>query len=74
MDVLGFGGAEIVVILILAAIVLGPERMARAARTMGQLIRDFKSYFGSLNEELKAELEVLDEVKEIKKDLNSTLR
>lgn len=69
MDILGYGGAEILVILLLAAIVLGPERMARTAREMGRLVRNVKAYFSSLNEELKSELDVLDEVKKLKKEL-----
>lgn len=66
MEILGFGGAEILVVLILAGIVLGPERMVRAAHKLGKLVRDVKAYFGSLNEELKSELEILDEIKKIK--------
>ena len=69
MEILGYGGAELLVILLLAGIVLGPERMARAARELGRLVRNVKAYFRSLNEELKSELEVLDEVKKLKKEL-----
>ena len=63
MDILGYGGAELLVILLLAGIVLGPERMARAARELGKLVRNVKAYFRSLNEELKSELDILDEIK-----------
>ena len=72
MEILGYGGAELLVILLLAGIVLGPERMARAARELGRLVRNVKAYFRSLNEELKSELEVLDEVKKLKKELYRT--
>jgi len=74
MDILGDGGAEILVILLLAGIVLGPERMVRAAREIGKLVRNFKAYFGSLNEELKTELDLLDEMKDVKKEINKTVR
>ena len=51
--------------ILLAGIVLGPERMARAARELGRLVRNVKAYFRSLNEELKSELEILDEIKKL---------
>jgi sec-independent protein translocase protein TatB len=69
MDILGIGGNELIVILLLAAIVLGPERLARSAREIGKFVRNVKAYFTSLSGELKAELDVLDELEKIKKDL-----
>ncbi|MCJ7433439.1 MAG: twin-arginine translocase TatA/TatE family subunit [Anaerolineales bacterium] len=65
----GIGGNELIVILLLAAIVLGPERLARSAREIGKFIRNAKAYFSSLSSELKAELDVLDELEKVKKDL-----
>jgi len=62
----GIGGNELIIILILAMLVLGPEKVVRSARAIGKLIRDIKSYLTSLTGELKAELDVLDEIKEIK--------
>ena len=74
MDILGYGGAEILVILLLAGIVLGPERMARAGRELGKLVRNVKAYLSSLNTELKSELDILDEVREIKKEIEEPVR
>jgi sec-independent protein translocase protein TatB len=65
----GIGGTELLVILFLAAIVLGPERLARSARELGKFVRNVKAYFSSLSGELKAELDVLDEINKVKKDL-----
>lgn len=65
----GVGGNELIVILLLAAIVLGPERLARAARQMGRFVKNVKAYFASLSSELKAELDILDEMEKVKKDL-----
>jgi len=70
-NIFGIGMNELVVILLLAAIVLGPERLARMAREAGKLIRNLKSYFASLNDELKSELEVLDEIKKVRDDLKN---
>lgn len=69
MDIFGIGGNELIVILLLAAIVLGPERLARSAREAGIFIKNAKAYFTSLSSELKSELDVLDELEKVKKDL-----
>lgn len=71
MDVLNVGGPEVLVLMLLAVIVLGPERLARVAREAGRLVRNLKAYFQSLSDELKSELDVLDDINEIKRDLNS---
>ncbi len=68
-SIFGIGGNELIVIFLLAAIVLGPERIVRSAREIGKFVRNVKSYFSSLSTELKAELDVLDEMEKIKKDL-----
>jgi sec-independent protein translocase protein TatB len=67
--ILGIGGSELVVILLLAAIILGPERLARSAREIGKFVKNVKAYFSTLSGELKAELDVLDELEKVKKDL-----
>ncbi len=69
MDIFGIGGNELIVILLLAAIVLGPERLARSAREIGKFVRNTKAYLSSLSSELKAELDVLDDLQKVKKDL-----
>lgn len=67
MDIFGIGGNEFIVILLLAAIILGPERLARSARELGKFIKNVKAYFSTLSGELKAELDVLDELEKAKK-------
>ncbi len=69
MDLFGIGTNELLVILVLAALVLGPERLARSAREIGKLVRNLKAYFGSLSDELKSELDVLDDLNKVKQDL-----
>lgn len=71
MDIFGIGMNELVVILLLAAVFLGPERLARVARDMGRLVRKLKKYYATFSDQLQTELEVLDDIKktgdEIKK-------
>jgi len=69
MDIFGIGGNELIVIIVLAGIILGPERLARAAREIGKFVRNVKAYFSSLSTELRAELDVIDELEKVKKDL-----
>lgn len=69
MDIFGIGGNELIVIILLAAIILGPERLARSAREIGKFVKNVKSYFTSLSSELRAELDVLDEMEKVKKDV-----
>lgn len=69
MEFLDVGINELLVVLVLAAIVLGPERLARTARELGKFVRNAKNYIASLNEELKAELDILDEINEVKKEI-----
>lgn len=70
MDLFGIGTNELILLLLLAAIVLGPERLARTARDLGKFVRDAKAYIGSFSDELKTELNVLDEIKKVEEDLN----
>jgi sec-independent protein translocase protein TatB len=69
MDIFGIGSNELLVIILLAAIVLGPERITRAAREIGKHVRNFKAYFASLSDELKSEIDLLDELKEVKQEI-----
>ena len=69
MDIFGIGGNELIVIILLAAIILGPERLARSAREIGKFVKNVKSYFTSRSSELKAELDILDEMEKVKKDM-----
>lgn len=72
MDLFGIGTNELLVLLLLAAIVLGPERVMRSARELGKFIRNAKAYIGSFSDELKGELDVLDEIKKVEEDLKKT--
>ena len=53
------GAPEILVILVLALLVLGPERLPQAARTMGRWVGEFRRLTGSLQAEMQ---DVVDEV------------
>jgi sec-independent protein translocase protein TatB len=69
MELFGIGTTELVVVVLLAAIVLGPHRLAVTAREAGKLIRNLKNYFRALSEDLGRELDILSELKEVERDL-----
>jgi sec-independent protein translocase protein TatB len=63
---LGFG--ELMVIAIVALVVLGPERLPKAARFTGLWIRRARAHWHSVKSELERELEA----EEIKRSLHET--
>lgn len=42
MDIFGVGAPEIVVLLIVAFLVLGPQQMARTGRRIGKMVRGIR--------------------------------
>jgi sec-independent protein translocase protein TatB len=46
------GGGEVLVILLLALIVLGPDRLPSAARTIGRHLGDFRRITGGFRDEI----------------------
>jgi len=73
MEIFDIGGTELVLILLLAVIVLGPERLAVTMRKIGVFVREAKAYFNSLTDELKVEMDIMEEIKEVKDDLNKMM-
>jgi sec-independent protein translocase protein TatB len=69
MELFGIGTTELIVVLLLAAIVLGPHRLAVTAREAGKLIRNLKSYFRALSDDLGRELDILSELKDVQREL-----
>ncbi|HTJ78901.1 MAG TPA: twin-arginine translocase TatA/TatE family subunit [Rariglobus sp.] len=52
----GFGGGEIVLVLIVALILFGGERMPELARGLGKTIREFKKATSGVEAEIKRAL------------------
>ena len=48
MDFLGIGSLEVLAILVVAFMVLGPTRMVEVARSLGNFIRDVKRTTGDI--------------------------
>lgn len=71
--VFGVGSTELLIILLLAGIVLGPERLGKTARWLGRTVRDVRAYFSELSTGLSEELDILAELDEVKNDLKTDL-
>lgn len=69
MELFGIGTTEFIVVVLLAAIVLGPHRLAVTAREAGKLIRNVKNYFRVLSDDLGRELDILSELKDVEREL-----
>ena len=57
MDFLGIGGWEVLLILVIAVIVLGPGRVVEVGRTLGKLARTLKKATFDLTSQVTKELE-----------------
>ena len=55
-----FGFGEIVLILMVALVVLGPERLPKTARTIGQWVGKVRYYVGSVKNDLSQHLDAAE--------------
>ena len=60
MDFLGIGGWEILLILVIAVIVMGPGRTVEIGRKMGQIARSLRKATSDLTSQVTRELEEQD--------------
>ncbi len=60
----GIGFGELVLLLVLALIIFGPEKLPEVAKTLGKYYRQFKDYTDTLKETVERELN-LEELKRI---------
>lgn len=67
------GFSEMIVIAVVALIVLGPERLPKAARTAGQLIGRLQRYVAGVKADIERELQ-LEELKKLQAQIESQAR
>lgn len=61
MDFLGIGPLELLLILVILMVVLGPEKIPDIARRLGRAVRAFRTATSSLTQEIEREMRSLDE-------------
>ena len=70
MDILGIGLPEIVLILIVAIIVVGPKRLPEVAAQMARVIRQLRGYATDVTSQMRSELDELTrEYEQMRKEL-----
>ncbi len=60
MDFIGIGGWEVLLILVIAVIVLGPGRLVEFSRKLGKVTRTFKKAASDLTSQVTKEIEAQD--------------
>jgi Tat protein translocase TatB subunit len=63
MDFLGIGMGEVVLILLLALLIFGPEKLPQIARTMGRISRQIKQVSSDFTREVTREVEDVEAVR-----------
>lgn len=71
MEFFGIGLPELVVILVLTLIVVGPQRLPEVAAQIGRTIREFRRYSSGVTKEL---LDAVQDLEREYKDLRGELR
>jgi sec-independent protein translocase protein TatB len=67
------GFSEIVVIAVVALIVIGPERLPKAARTLGHLFGRLQRYVNEVKADINREIE-LDELRKLQQEMKTAAR
>ena len=73
----GIGMNEIMLLVILGVVIIGPKRLPEVARTMGKLMAQFKRATNDLRSAVSDEInthEELKDLKEISSEINSSVR
>lgn len=53
----GIGAGEVLIILLVTFVIVGPEDLPKAARRIGRIIRTVRSSFGELKDDLKIDID-----------------
>jgi sec-independent protein translocase protein TatB len=77
MDLMGMGPLEIIVILVIALAIFGPQRMAEISRSLGKAVREFRKvsseFTRTLTEEVAPEERPVKEPRKIDSELTKSL-
>ena len=70
MDILGIGMPEIILVLVIALIVVGPKRLPEFAAQIARVIRQMRGYATDVTTQMRSELDELTrEYEQMRKDL-----
>ena len=72
----GIAGSELILLLLIGLVILGPERLPRVARTLGGMARKARSSWLSLKRQVEAEMraeELKEPLKHFEKEIKGTV-
>ena len=69
---IGFG--EIIVILVVALLIFGPDKLPQLGRSVGKAIGSVKKYMNETTEELKEAMEDVEDIGKEVKDISTDLK
>ncbi len=67
----GIGTSEVLIILLIALIILGPKELPKIARTLGRTMREFQRATDELKHTIDSEIEIDEEVTDKKPQENT---
>ena len=73
MNFLGIGTGELILILIIAAMVVGPERMVELSRTAGRLLGKLRRETDGITKEFREAISTFDDVNQVANEAKSAL-
>ena len=75
MEFLGIGYQEVLLVLVLMLVVVGPQRMPQVAYQIGRAVREMQKYARAVRDEFSDEWQYLDsQAKEIRGEMDSASR
>jgi sec-independent protein translocase protein TatB len=73
MEILGIGPAELLLILVIALIVVGPERLPEISRTIAKTLNNLRAMSQGLTAEWQQELKAVNDIKAGAQELQQSL-
>lgn len=70
MDLFGMGGAEILLILVIALVVLGPSRVVEFAGTLGKMMRNLRKVTSDLTTAVTREINIEEDRRHLPPGIN----
>ena len=74
MEFAGVGYQELIVIMVLLLVVVGPERLPTVAYQVGRAVRQMQRYARAVRDEFSEELSFIDEQYQVVRGSSDTLR
>lgn len=68
MDFFGIGGFELIIIIVIALLVMGPEKIPEIARTISRTMRAVKKATDDVSQQVSKELQVEELAAAVKED------